>query len=237
MITITEMFNNDRFLKYIKLNHEIKAVYIGGSRMFNLDNEDSDYDINILVADVYFKDLFDRLNVPILYAKQENISIHWYYVSYEFRINNQYSNYIYDIWMCQLYYGLKNKNNIIKIYDEEYFNQYLQYINDNYKKHILNVKHMYSNLINRFIYEEDYLKIINNIDKIIYFLCLLGYLCSNTKINKEMLLEIKKYAKRNYLRFSFDTINILDDNMINMIKEAKTILIMLSNYLKDIEEE
>jgi len=233
---IKDLLNNENFLKYIKLNHDIKAIYIGGSRMFDLNDEKSDYDINIVVDDMYYKSLFDNMNAPILYAKYNGINIHWYYISPDFKIHNQYSDYILDIWQLEQYYGLKNPDNIIKIYDEEYFNKFKQKLTDEYDDHLLKVKNKYSSFILSSCLIESNVDLYNSINKLHYFLCLLFYLLNNETIDVEFLKFIKKIAKFNRSSFSFEKLRELDNEKNNNVDKLRNIFSKLYRLLQKRKE-
>lgn len=225
------LFDDENFLKYLKLNHDIKAIFIGGSRMFDLNSEDSDYDINIVVSDEYFKKQFDSVNTPILYAKYKGHGVHWYYVSPDFKINNKYSNYILDIWQVELYYGLKNKNNIIKIYDEEYFEKYKKSIEQSFNTNLLLIKNKYTSFMISASKTNSNILLANNITKFHYFLYVLSYLITNKKMNVDYIKAIKKIAKFNDRKFSFEQINELDYQTEHSINDMRIMLLELYDYL------
>ena len=235
------IFSSNKLVSYLTNNKTAIGFCISGSRMFNLQDESSDYDIDVILDDIYKQEIeqFDSYTTsPILYFKdtENNIKIHWYYhTESEILRKNLYH---FNLWIVEFYYATlyDYKANAISIINNE---KYKNFINNTlykqYKKSLLELKLSYNSTIKSFKYlsTNDFGNVFR---KDIYHLCIISLLIQNKSIAeyKNALIALRNYAKRNAKKFS-DTIYTDFDPIIILFAQKN--IEWLSNYFDTIEQE
>ncbi len=182
MDEVIKKFQKSSYYKFLIDRDDIILIYISGSRITGLEDECSDYDIVILVANGEYDDCSRYVHVRY----KNTIGIHWYYhpLDVYFTTKNNtctaviqlrnlcddvilYKNPKYDIIINKLY-QYKDKLSNIQIYS--FLNKYKNCVN---------------NIITDGFLKEDYYS------KYLYHLCLASYYILNDKPDKEFLKNLK----------------------------------------------
>ena len=237
----SRILSSDKLISYLTNNKPAVGFCISGSRMFNLQDENSDYDINVIIDNTHsqeIKQFTSYTTAPVLYFKdtETNTKIHWYYHT-ESEILNK-NLYHFNLWIVEFYYATlyDYKANAISIINDE---KYKNFINNTlykqYKKSLLKLKLRYNSTIKSFKYlsTNDF---GNMFIKDYYHLCLISLLIQNKSVAeyKNALIALRNYAKRNAKKFS-DTIYTDFDPTIMLFAQKN--IEWLSNYFDTIEPE
>ena len=183
MDNIMHEFMTSSFYKELFNEKEIIMIYIGGSRSTDILDNNSDYDIVILTYD----NDYHNVNKYAYILYKNNIKIHWYYDP----INELFNIINHDcIYGCM---QIKNLRDDIVLYKNPKYNDIIDNlikIKDDlshiscYKYFNFNKKYIESILIDGYIKEEKY-------SKLLYHLCLASYYITGETPDKDFLRSIK----------------------------------------------
>ena len=236
-ILINKILENKQLFNYIKQNSTIIGVFVGGSNLFGLADEDSDYDLDVILDDSNYDrivSLSTLSDAPNVYFKDTKTGkkIHWYYQTVS-NITGQKQHH-YKFWLAELYFATRSsyENITIKIFD---INKYNYFFNTTlpatFKTCIKAIAERYLQLLIDSSVYSDHL-FANTFIKDHYHLCLLNCLRKNgalSETDKNNLIILKQYARRNKTRLTSVEYNDFDPNIIAFAKQN---LIELLNYFK-----
>ena len=167
------------------------AIYIGGSRVHNLETPISDYDITIIVDD----DIAYEISMPHCFLKYKETLAHWYYLPLKTILSSTRTQDMYDLMMPTTLQALKKNPTC------------LLYFNDKYSRVFDTIVSEFEGLRNEWYtfifnsYKEAIQRYVLGLPvkpgdkrltaKKLYFLCLCSCLLRNETPNKDFLTELK----------------------------------------------
>lgn len=209
-IIFKTILNNKELLHIIGFAQPIEALFVGGSRMLNIAKTDSDFDINVVVSQNALNTILQSINkisVPLIYFEYNSQKIHWYYSSDKQLIEGiEYYEYMKDFWIIEATYGLIHPKNQLIINNNEKFMNFYNMIIQKANSTLENIRQKYFGNLMELI-KLDLNCFAKEIYTEIYHLCIISCLLNNWKLNKEYLIELKKYAKLNTKLFLGVTVN------------------------------
>lgn len=208
------------------------GIFFGGSRFFGLENEDSDYDLNILVSTEDYIQLEKTHDErPSIYIN--GIHIHWYYCPVNFKFFNfAFGSYMGLYWWTAAFIQGITKESFIKIIDINGINEFLAKINDN--KNLLF-------MLLRDTYRYGYLRLPKDVNilrfmwKKSYLPLYIAFLLSDADVTKKDTIRKIKKATANIERLD-DPLNAkalsqkLSDDDIQFIIDMYKVLIDKTNF-------
>lgn len=230
---IKKIILSEECFNFMTFPYDAKAIIYGGSRMLGLENDESDFDLNILISDEELSEVKDRFNescgVSNYFVDSETEkSIHWYYISENLNAPRYF-------WYHDLYWEIEanfaytkdNDNVILLVKDKEKLYKFYDTIYKRFKKNLILLKDNDYEKINYIIKNNFELLAM---DKDIYHLCVISCLLNNIAFDKEKLSELKHICKENASIMTFTKIK-LNDTISNY---AIDLLVKLKEYLDKI---
>jgi hypothetical protein len=221
MLKITEQAIYNTLEAIIKKRYKVAAILFGGSRVINLQNSASDYDLTVLLEPESFQQA--ELDAKVFghsipeYIKYNDNLIHWYYTSPDCEQNKFYH---FDLWSIEAVYGYATYNSILKVWNSTTLAKYMQSLKNYLPTALDNCLSMYKELIASII-EKPLLETGFEITKEVYHLCTINILLKNgvlTEQDRVFLKTVKTYAKQNDTFISTRLQNTYDLEVIKKVK-------------------
>ena len=225
MLKVTEQAIYNTLEAIIKKRYKVAAILVGGSRVINLQNSDSDYDLTVLLEPESFQQA--ELNAKVFghsipeYIKYNGKLVHWYYTSPDCKQNKFYH---FDLWTIEAVYGYAIYNSVLKVWDATTLTKYMQSLKNYLPMALDNCLSMYKEIISAII-EKPLQEIGFEITKEVYHLCAINILLKNgvlTEQDRGFLKTVKTYAKQNNTFISTRLQNTYDLAIIKKVKSNIT---------------
>ena len=225
MLKITEQAIYNTLEAIIKKRYKVAAILFGGSRVINLQNSDSDYDLTVLLEPESFQqaELDSKIfghSIPEYITYNDKL-VHWYYTSPNCEQNKFYH---FDLWAIEAVYGYATYNSILKVWNSVTLIKYMQSLKNYLPTALDNCLSMYAEIISKII-EKPLQEIGFEITKEVYHLCAINLLLKNgtlTEQDRAFLKMVKTYAKQNNTFISTRLQNTHDVAVIKKVKSNIT---------------
>lgn len=185
MQTFIEAFRQTSYYHTIIQKENVVAVYIAGSRAFDIVDERSDYDLQVITMDGEYEDVSKKY-----YLTWRGVKVHWYTVPIPEL--TKYGHY--DSMRYVGINALRHYRPELVIYENPKYADILQAIYD-HRDEISNIGIYYF-----YYYAKSYIDRILDAGEIlechhskrIYHLCIASYLITGDEMDKDFLLSIKR---------------------------------------------
>lgn len=208
------------------------GIMLGGSRFFGLENEDSDYDLNIIVSSEDYAKLEKKHSErPSIYIN--NIHIHWYYCPVDFKFFNfSFGSYMGLYWWNAAFIQGITRESFIRILDESGITKFLNKLEANKTLLFMLLRDAYrfgylklpkDETILRFIWKKSYLPLY------------IAFMLSNTDSSKKDVIRKIKRATANIEQIDdqSNTASLaqkLSDEDVQFIIDMFNVLIEKTNF-------
>lgn len=178
-------FKQSNYFNRLFVNHNVIMIYLSGSRLSEIIDNRSDYDLMVIVEDT------DDVNPPYEFLTYEDKKVHWYYRRISEFIETENSNETMKCFGNVLFANIKEDK---IIYENKDYEEQIEVLKKNSSK--IGILGCYTLHNTQKSLIEDILKEGNILEKhhtkFLYYLCYSYCLLTNETINTDFISKIKR---------------------------------------------
>lgn len=206
---------------------DIYGAYIGGSRALKINSNESDYDI-IFILNTKYKDFITSLikyPFPLFYLEEINTEQHAHFYFHTVDKIFKYTSYFPE-WVVENHLNREENKKSALTFDKNAINTFFNITNKAvYKENLHELKKMYKNFFEE-VSNNNLIWLSKRLSKRVTHLVIINCLLKNKPIDKNKIIELKKYAKENEnrllvdppIKYNLNTMLYLKENIIELKK-------------------